>query len=165
MLLNKTGDTAAGLPLLRSTLEELRDNRYAGHYMALLGVFAETLGRCGQTADGLVAIDEALAQSDRTEARVRVAELLRVKGELLLMQDAPNAAETAEDHFLRALHWARDQGALSWELRAASTLARLRQAQGRAKEARELLAPIYDRFTEGFGTADLQAAKTLLEAV
>jgi hypothetical protein len=165
MLLNKIGNTAAGLSLLRATLEELRDTRYAGHYMALLGVFAETLGRCGQVADGLVAIDEALAQSDRTEARVRVAELLRVKGELLLLEGAPNAAGAAEEHFLRALDWARDQDALSWELRVASSLARLRQAQGRAKDARDLLAPVYNRYTEGFDTADLRAAKALLGAL
>ena len=68
----------------------------------------------------------------------------------------------AEEHFLQALDWAHRQGALSWELRAATSLARLRHQQDRTAEARRFLAPVYDRFTEGFGTADLKAAKALL---
>jgi predicted ATPase len=87
---------------------------------------------------------------------------VRIKGELLLSQDAPGAAAAAEDHFRQSLDWARQQGALSWELRAATSLARLLRDQDRVGEARDLLAPIYQRFTEGFGTADLQAAKRLL---
>jgi predicted ATPase len=70
---------------------------------------------------------------------------------------------TAENHFNQALDWARRQGALSWELRAATSLAGLLRDQGRIGEARDLLAPIYERFTEGFGTADLQAGKKLLD--
>jgi len=77
--------------------------------------------------------------------------------------NAPNAAAAAEDHFREALDWARRQGALSWELRAATSLARMWRNQGRSKEARELLAPVYDRFTEGFETADLKATKALLD--
>jgi predicted ATPase len=68
----------------------------------------------------------------------------------------------AEDHFRQALGWARRQGALSWELRTATSLARLWRDRGRADAARRLLRPICDRFTEGFGTADLKAAKALL---
>ena len=91
-----------------------------------------------------------------------MAELLRVKGELLLLQGAPGKA-APEDNFRQALDWARRQGALSWELRAATSLACLLRDQDRIGEARDLLASIYDRFTEGFGTADLQAAKKLLD--
>jgi predicted ATPase len=69
----------------------------------------------------------------------------------------------AEDHFRQALDWARRQGALSWELRCATSLARLRRDQARHEEARELLASVYDRFTEGFATADLRAAKALID--
>jgi predicted ATPase len=162
MLRNQTGDTAAGLRLLGTALEELRETKYTGHLMAFLGAFAEASGLVGQVAEGLVAVDEALARSERTEARWGVAELLRIKGELALLEGAPNAPEMAEDLFVKGLSWARDQGALSWELRAATSLARLRQAQGRAKDAHELLAPVYDRFTEGFTTADLRAANALL---
>jgi predicted ATPase len=94
-----------------------------------------------------------------------MAELVRVKGELLLLQGAPGAATAGEDHFRQALDWARREGALSWELRAATSLARLLRDRDRVDEARDLLAPIYDRFTEGFGTADLREAKRLIDAL
>ncbi len=91
-----------------------------------------------------------------------MSELLRIKGELLLLGGAQGAAAMAEDHFRQALGWARRQGALSWELRAATSLARLLRDQGRPADAMALLQPVYDRFTEGFDTVDLQAAKTLI---
>jgi predicted ATPase len=102
-------------------------------------------------------------RSERTGERWLIAELLRVKGETLLWQGAPGAAAAAEGHFRQALDWARRQGALSWELRAATSLARLSRDQARSKQAYELLAPVYARFTEGFATADLKEAKRLLE--
>ena len=80
-----------------------------------------------------------------------------------LSEGGPDAAETAEDHFGQALDWARRQGALSWELRAATSLARLWRDQHRPKAARDILAAVYDRFTEGFETTDLKAAKLLLD--
>jgi predicted ATPase/DNA-binding winged helix-turn-helix (wHTH) protein len=154
------GDVITGLRLVRTHFDEFGE---AGS--ALLPFFAflmaEALGRAGQNADGLAAIDEAIACSERTEQRWAMAELVRIKGELLRLQGAPGAA-AAEDHFRQALDWARRQGALSWELRAATSLARLLRDRDRIGEARDLLAPIYERFTEGFGTADLQAAKQLL---
>jgi len=110
----------------------------------------------------LKAVDEAIDRSGGMEEHWAIAELLRVKGELLLLDGAPGAA-AAEDHFRQALDWARRQGALSWELRAATSLARLRQNQGRLADAIACLEPVYDRFTEGFGTADLIAAKQLLD--
>jgi predicted ATPase len=119
------------------------------------------LGRAGKNTDGLAAIEEAIARFERTEERWAMAELVRVKGELLLSQGAPGAA-AAEDHFRQALDWARQQGALSWELRAATSLARLMRNRGRPADAIACLEPVYDRFTEGFGTADLTAAKQLL---
>jgi predicted ATPase len=91
-----------------------------------------------------------------------IAELLRIKGELLLLQGGSSAAAMAEDYFRQALDWARRQGALSFELRAATSLARLLRDQGRSADALALLQPIYDRFTEGFETADLKTAKALL---
>ena len=109
-------------------------------------------------------IEEANALSERTEECWPIAELLRVKGELLLLQGAPGAAAVAEDHFRQALDWARRQGALSWKLPAAASLARLRD-QGRSADTVALLQPVYDRFTEGFYTADLKAAKALLDAL
>jgi predicted ATPase len=77
-----------------------------------------------------------------------MAELLRIRGELLLLENAADAAVAAEDHFREALDWARRQGALSWELRCATSLARLRRDQARNEEAHVLLASVYDRFTK-----------------
>ena len=90
------------------------------------------------------------------------AELHRIKGELLLRQAVPDAPQ-AEACFQQALAVARRQQARSWELRAAMSLSRLWQQQGKRAEARELLAPIYSWFTEGFDTPDLQEARVLLE--
>jgi predicted ATPase len=121
------------------------------------------LGRAGQIADGLAAIEEAIVRSERNEERWAIAELLRIRGELLLLQGGSGAAAAAEDHYEQALDWAHRQGALSWELRAATSLARLWRDQNRSTEAIALLAPIYNRFTEGFETADLKAAKALID--
>jgi predicted ATPase len=124
---------------------------------------AEGLADAGPVAEGLAAVDQALGQSESSEERWCIAELLRVKGELILSGNSPDTAAAAGDHFRQAVDWARRQGALSWELRAATSLARMWRDQGRSKEARELLAPVYDRFTEGFETADLKASRALLD--
>jgi predicted ATPase len=87
---------------------------------------------------------------------------LRIKAELILLAEGADAAPTAEAHLQDALAWTRRQGALSLELRCATDLARLWQQQGRSAPARDLVAPIYAGFTEGFATADLEAAKALL---
>jgi predicted ATPase len=83
----------------------------------------------------------------------------------LILQGAAPQTAAAEDYFQRARDWARLQGALSWELRAATSLARLLRDQDRFAEALALLQPVYDRFTEGFETADLKAAKALLDSL
>jgi predicted ATPase len=113
-------------------------------------------------AHGLATVDEALAGSERDEERWCVAELVRIKAELVLLAGGSGAAPAAEEHFQRALDWTRGQGILSMELRCATSLARLWQSQGRTEPARQLLTPLYRRFTEGFDTADLRAAKALL---
>jgi predicted ATPase len=122
-------------------------------------------GHAGEIADGLAAIEEAIVRTERSEERWLIAELLRVKGELLLLKGKPGAAAAAEGHFRQALDWARRQGALSWELRTATSLARLLNDQGRSADARALLQSAYDRFTEGFDTSDLKAAKALLDTL
>ena len=101
---------------------------------------------------------------DTTGERWYEPELYRLKGELLLQQSSDNQVK-AEASFHHALAIARNQQAKSFELRAAISLARLWQSQGKCTEAYELLAPIYGWFTEGFDTADLQEAKALLEAL
>ena len=119
----------------------------------------ETLGTISETMVGA----EVLARADTGLAGWSTAEILRAHGENLLREGAPDASCTAETLFRRALDTARGQEALSWELRAATSLARLWQNQGRGPQARDLLAPIYARFTEGFATADLTRARTLLK--
>ena len=165
VLLVKRGDLANGLRVLRTALDELPGINFSLRYTALLGELAETLGRAGEVGQGVKAIDDALARSDRNEERWCIAELLRVKAELTLLEGAPNAAAAAEGNFLQGLDWAHRQGALSWELRCATSLARLWHERGQISQARELLAPVYSRFSEGFGTADLLGAKSLLEAL
>jgi predicted ATPase/DNA-binding winged helix-turn-helix (wHTH) protein len=159
----KRGDVS-GLRLLRAGFDDLGEAN-AMFRFPFLSEMAEALGRAGQIADGLAAIDEAIERCERTEERWVFAELLRVKGELLLLQGGFSAEVTAEDHFRQALDWARRQGALSWGLRAATSLARLWRDQDRPADAMALLQPVYDQFTEGFDTVDLQAAKALIDAL
>jgi predicted ATPase len=165
MLLIKRGDIATGLQRLSTAVSGLRDIGHAVYYLAFMGELAEALGRAGQTAHGLAAVDKALARSERSKERWCVAELLRIKGELVVLQGASGAKRAAEEHFQQALDWARRQGALSWELRAATSFARLLRDQGRPPNAMALLQPVYDRFTEGFDTVDLRAAKALIDAL
>jgi predicted ATPase len=116
----------------------------------------------GQTAEGLEAVTEALATVAKSGVRWWEAELHRLKGELLLQRSvAP--PEEAEACFQQALDIARRQQAKSLELRAAMSLSRLWQRQGKRDAARQVLAEVYGWFTEGFDTADLQEAKVLLE--
>jgi predicted ATPase len=146
-----------GLSTLQATGAELGQPRF-------LALLAEAYGHRGQAEAGLSVVAEALAVAQRTGERRDEAEISRVQGELLLQHAVPNAPE-AEACFQQALALARRQQAKSWELRAAMSLARLWQQQGKQPEARELLAEIYGWFTEGFDTADLQDAKALLEAL
>src|SRR5215469_5679766 len=163
----KRGDLITGLHLVRDAFDELNDAGSALPFTALpftAFLMTEALGQAGQVSEGLAAVNQAIDCSEHAEERWRIAELLRVKGELLLLQDSFGAKATAEDHFWQALDWARKQGALCWELRAATSLARLLRDQGRSAHAVALLQPVYDRFTEGFDTTDLKTAKTLLDA-
>ena len=118
--------------------------------------------RAGRPEAGQSAIAEALAFAEESGERWWEAELHRLKGELLLAQSTENRAE-AEACFHRALEVAQQQSAKAFELRAATSLARLWAEQGKRAEAHDLLAPVYGWFTEGFDTADLKDAKALLD--
>jgi hypothetical protein len=118
----------------------------------------ETLGTLSEELVGA----EAIARAETGRAGWCTAELLRAKGEIILKEGASDAAFEAEILFRRSLEMARRQGTLSWELRAATSLARLWRHQGRIQQAHDLMVSVYGRFTEGFGTADLVTAKTLL---
>jgi predicted ATPase len=145
------------------------------HHLALL---TEGYRTTGQADEGLAALVEALAFVDKTGERFYEAELYRLKGELTLQQQSkveshkskvpntqhptPSTQAEAEACFHKAIEIARKQQAKSLELRAATSLARLWQQQGKKQEARQLLAETYGWFTEGFDTVDLQEAKALL---
>ena len=161
VLFIQRGDLVTGLPLLRAACDEPGGAGSAPRYFTFL--MAEALGRAGQIADGLTAIEEAIVRSERTEERWATAEMLRIKGELFMMQGAPGAAAAAEGSFRQALNLARRQGALSWELRAATSVARLMRDNGRCADATACLQPVYDRVTEGFATVDLKTARALLD--
>jgi predicted ATPase len=161
-LLIKGGDLAAGLPLLQAGIRELRQAKFVQYYIAFLLILAESLAKAGRAGEGVEVINEALERSAEKDERWCAAELLRVKGELLLQAAVPYAADQAEALFAEALSQAGQQGALSWELRTAASVARLRRSQGRADAARDVLAEVYARFTEGFATADLRMAESLL---
>jgi predicted ATPase len=151
------------------------------HFLALL---AEAYRKVGQAEEGLAVLAEAFALVDKTGERYNEAELYRIKGELLLAQEIKSqkaksksqksenteprpltldSQGEAEACFLKAIDIARKKQAKSLELRAAMSLSRLWQQQGRKAEARQMLADVYGWFTEGFDTKDLQEAKALLE--
>jgi predicted ATPase len=119
----------------------------------------------GEFQQGIDVLDEALADGARREERWCMAELLRMKAEMLLGMDASGSESCAEELLQQSLDWARSQRALSWELRAVSSLARLRLRQGDARGGRACLEPVYARFAEGFDTADLAAARQLLNGL
>jgi predicted ATPase len=129
---------------------------------AFLALLADALGQAGRVDEGLQAVDEGFAHAERTLEGGYLAELHRVRGELLRLTG--NAA-LAEASLREALSCASRQQAKSFELRAATSLARLLHPAGRSEEARALLAPIYNWFTEGHNTADLAAARTLLSEI
>jgi predicted ATPase/DNA-binding winged helix-turn-helix (wHTH) protein len=164
-LLLRRGQINHGLRLLRAALGELLETGSILRYSAFLGVLAEGLAAVGQVAEGRAVVDEALARAEAKDERWCIAELLRVKAELVLLENVPGGAVAAEKHLRQALALAKQQGALSWELRAATTLARMWRDRGRSKEAHEVLAGVYNRFTEGFETADLKTARKLLAAL
>jgi predicted ATPase/DNA-binding winged helix-turn-helix (wHTH) protein len=160
VLVIQRGDLVNGLKLLRAGFDEPGAAGTVPRFFTFL--MAEALGRAGQITDGLAVIEEAIDHSESTEERWAIAEMLRSKGELLLLQGAPGAVTAAEGYFRQARDWACRQGALSWELRAATSLARLLSDQDHSADARAVLQPVYERFTEGLDTADLRAAKVLL---
>jgi predicted ATPase len=159
--LTMQGEADSGLAQIREALAAWRATGAALGQSYLLGLFAEACWQAGQVEAGLHALEEALAHVDRTGERLWEAELHRLKGELLCRHTAGQEAE-AETCFQQALAVAHGQGARWFELRTAVSLARLWQRQGKNAEARQRLAAIYDWFTEGFETPDLQEAQTLL---
>src|SRR6202795_2315976 len=166
-LLVERGEFAQGLLVLRDAFENSDRTGWHVSYTEFKGGLALGLAGTGRLDEALTALDDAMA-TDREHGHGHgwyAPELFRIKGEVLLRQGAGQLALAGEECFDQAAQMAREQGALFWELRVALSVARLRVSQGRHHEARAPLASVYDRFTEGFATADLQAARTMLEGL
>src|SRR5262249_16962603 len=144
-----------GLTAWRATGAEI-------HRSSFLTLLADVHGTIGEPEAGLTVLTEALTFAETTGERWCESEIYRLKGELLFQQSSDNQAD-AETCFHHAIAIALNQQAKSFELRTTTSLARLWQRQGKRKEAYNLLAPVYNWFTEGFDTADLKDAKALLE--
>ena len=158
--LGAVGQAAEGIPLL---VQGIAIRRAAGTNLLLpffLTTLAEVYGMAAQPKEGLNWLAEAAEVVETTRDRWAEAEMHRMRGTLLLSMHEHAAAE---DSYHEALAVARRQNAKFWELRAATSLARLWRDQGKREEARDLLAPVYGWFTEGFDTRDLKEAKALLD--
>ena len=160
VLVAKAGGLGGGSPRRSGGQEGNADPNFSFRSVTGLMPLAEALGQVGRIAEGLAVVEVGIEQF---EGNCFTPELLRLRGELSLLRGMPGAEAPAEIDFRQALDGAREYGALAWELRAATSLARLLRDQGRPADATACLQPIYDRFTEGFGTGDLIAAKQLLD--
>jgi predicted ATPase/DNA-binding winged helix-turn-helix (wHTH) protein len=157
----RRGEASTGILALRGCLDALHADRYELLTTVFISAMAEGLAMTGQLDQALSTIDGAIAQVERNGELFIMPELLRLKGNILAATPGSNP-RGAEQCLLRSLDQGRAQSALSWELRTATSLARLWAAQDRLDDARAVLAPVYGRFTEGFESADLSAAKFLL---
>ena len=150
----------AGLDLLRSALETLRAQEFDLLIPGFIGVLAEGLRKTGQLEEALFTINGAIARATNSGVEMDLPELLRIKSQVLA---ARHDRESAVNCLTEALTVARAQSALAWELRSTMALARMLSEDGQRDQARNTLALVYDRFTEGFETADLRLARALLE--
>jgi adenylate cyclase len=160
-LLAEEGDVVAGITQMSKSLVNQQAGRVSLRFAHSAAMMAEALRKSARNSEALNVVTEAIATSQRGGGRYFEAELHRIKGELLLARS--RASEAGENCLVQAIEIARRQSAKSLELRAAISMSRLWQRQGKRKEARQLLAEIYGWFTEGFDTADLKDAKVLLD--
>ena len=162
LVMARRGGVAEGMPVLRKALELAGEARFLPRFLLPLGELAACLGEAGEVGQGLAAVDEALARCQARDERWYEAELLRIKGELLLHGGELRSVAAAEQHFDKAMDVARNQGAQFWELRTAMSVARLRLSQNRRDDAHLALSSAYGKFTEGFETADLRTARAMI---
>jgi class 3 adenylate cyclase/predicted ATPase len=158
------GQHEQGITLMQQGISAYRAGGSRGRLSHFLAMLAESQGQAGQVHAAREALEEALTLAEGPGEPWIKAELYRLKGELL-RQASPSSQAEVETCFHQAMDVAKRQQAKSWELRAATSLARLWQCQDKRQEAYDLLASVYNWFTEGFDTADLQEAKALLEAL
>jgi predicted ATPase/DNA-binding winged helix-turn-helix (wHTH) protein len=158
----KRGETEAGIALVHSALEAVHGLRYELLTTAFNSALVEGLAMRGRFEDALTMITETIALVERNGDLFMMPELLRVKGSVLASSPFADM-DVCGHYFRRSLELAREQGALAWELRAATSLALLLAKRERPGEAHGVLSPVYGRFTEGFESRDLKRAKSLLE--
>jgi predicted ATPase len=158
----RRGEAEAGIPLLRGALEALHALRYELLTTAFNSALAEGLAMAGRSEQALNTIDETIALVERNGDLFAMPELQRIKADILMTSASPDLT-SAEGCLLQSLELAGRQSALAWQLRTATSLARLRLMQNRFDEARAVLAPVYDRFTEGFESSDVRIARDLLD--
>ncbi len=159
-LADERNDLEKGLGFVRTATTDTIGGTLR-RFPGVIGRVAEAMGRAGRIADGLRIIDDGIVKRETSWC---IPELLRAKGALVLLRE-PDAAAVAEEIWSDSLAQARSRGAAAWELRTATSVAQFWSARARKAEARDLLAPVYAKFTEGFETGDLRAAKALLDAL
>jgi predicted ATPase len=159
------GEEEQGVALLKSAIEASDRNGWTLSYPEFLCSLATGLAAIGQRDEAMTAIDKGFSLIKEDRERWYQPELIRTKGELLLDGSDSESISAAAECFTEAIDLSRMQGALSWELRATHSLARLRETLGRGGDARQILGDVYSKFTEGFETPDLIAAKATLEAL
>ena len=157
-----TGETSNAVQTMTSGITAYRSRGSTAWVPWYLSYLARAYAELGQLEEARRTISDAMTAVETTKERWCEADIQRTAGEIALMRPEPDAAK-AEAYFERALAVARQQQAKSWELRAAISMARLWRDQAKRDEARELLAPVYGWFTEGFDTRDLKEAKALLD--
>jgi tetratricopeptide (TPR) repeat protein len=158
----RRGEISSGVRTMRNGIDLRRAPGKRWHLVFLLGLLADALAFAGMDQEALAVVDEALALGECTGVEWLRPELLRIQGEALVQQGSIDAAL---DCLQRAAALAQAHGALAWELRAATSLARLHRTQGMTGLARKVLTPVYERFTEGQLTFDLRQARELLESL
>jgi predicted ATPase len=162
-LLVKTGRPEEGCALLRKAASMQKAEQSVAFASVYAGALAEGLAAMGSLAEALATVEAAIAEAERRRGTFDLPELLRIKG--VLLASRPRAEDRAVHEVLSAaIELARRQGALAWELRATTSLARERLRRGGAADVLGDLAALHDRFTEGMGTPDLQAARRLLDS-
>ena len=161
-VLLRRGEPELALRWLTDCLETRTTDEYQIHNTGFTSSLAEALSVTGHCDEAMTTIQKAVLLVEDQEDSMMMPELLRLQGDILSAA-SPSCQAEAEDYLWRSLKWARRQDALSWELRAAISLARLQQRQGRLDEAQAVLAPVHGRFHEGFESIDLRTAKILLD--
>jgi tetratricopeptide (TPR) repeat protein len=162
VLMTLAGKASGAVHMLTSGIDALRSTGATVFVQWFLSHLARAYAEVGQFDDAWRCIAEAITAIETSKEKWCEAEVNRVAGEIALKSPEPDTAK-AEAYFERALSIARQQQAKSWELRAAMSMARLWRDHGKQQQARELLAPVYGWFTEGFDTLDLKEAKALLD--